>query len=286
MVEAGGGWYLRGDLGYSSVKVPIGNPPVSVNEQTAPGPSQSIFGPGSSAYGGLNATVGAGYQFNNWFRSDATFDWRQQHTVSVNSYGQNCAIDSVHDVTTTTTTYQVDSVTGAVVAIPTTTTQTNVPYLNYANDACYKTDSVNVQSWTGLLNAYGDLGHWFGLTPYVGAGAGITHIQATANEMWYWDDGKGNYGGAGVNSYLSSVANALIHYGYPGNNGPTQICNNFSWALMAGVSYDLAPHLKLDIGYRYLNMGIVSVETNTGAVAHKTIDSQEVRAGLRWTPDL
>lgn len=261
MVEFGSGWYLRGDIGYSSIAVPFGNPPVSVNDATAPPSAQSMFGPGTTHYSAMNATLGAGYVFNSWFRTDATFDWRNDNNESINTYGQNCAID-----------------------VPATTT---IPaYVNYANDACYKTDTVKLQSWTGLFNAYGDLGHWFGLTPYIGAGVGITHVQTSANEMWYWDDGQGNYGGAGVNSYNSVVGGGLIHYGYPGNIGPSQIRNNFSWALMAGVSYDVAPHIKLDLGYRYLNMGSIGVETNTGATAHQTFDAQEVRVGLRWLPDL
>lgn len=273
MVELGTGWYLRGDIGYSSVAVPFGNPPASLNDATAPPSAQSMFGPGTTHYGAMNATLGAGYQFNNWFRMDATFDWRNENNETLNTYGQNCAIDV--PATTATTIVNGSPVTVTVPA-----------YVNYANNACYKTDTTQLQSWSALMNAYGDLGTWFGLTPYIGAGIGITHVQTSANEMWYWDDGQGNYGGAGVNSYYSNVLNGVIHYGYPGNIGPLQMRNNFSWALMAGVSYEIAPHIKLDLGYRYLNMGSIGVETNTGATAHQTFDAQEARVGLRWTPDL
>jgi opacity protein-like surface antigen len=213
--------------------------------------------------------VGAGYQFNRWFRMDGTFDWHANQSVSLRTYGVNCAID-IPAVTTTT---------GGV-------STTTPAYVKYNNPACYAVDTAKVQSWTGLVNAYGDLGTWFRVTPYLGGGIGLTNIHASANEMYYWNDGLGNYGGAGVNSYKSTVLNALIHYGYPGNGGPSQVRTNFSWALMAGLAYDIAPHLKLDVGYRYLNMGAITVVDTSGNTVRKTIDAQEVRAGLRWTPDL
>jgi opacity protein-like surface antigen len=268
MVEFGSGWYLRGDIGYSTISAPMGSPPVEVlgnspNGQNlyAPASASSILNNRTFNFGDFGASAGVGYQFNRWFRMDATYDWRQNNSTNITSYNANCAID--------------------VPAVGST-----AGYVDYNNPACYVIDKVKTQSWTGLVNVYGDLGTWFRVTPYLGGGVGVTHIQATANEMYYWNDGLGNYGGAGVNSYKSTVANAIISYGYPGNVGPTQIRNNFSFALMAGIAYEIAPHLKLDVGYRYLNMGSLSVETNAGATVRKTIDAQEVRAGLRWTPDL
>jgi opacity protein-like surface antigen len=261
MVEFGTGWYLRGDMGYSTMKAPVANPPTYVNDAISPPAANTTFGSSNSSFGILNSSFGAGYQFNKWFRSDATFDWRQNHTSNVNTYGVNCPIDVINPVT-------------------------QIATLQDPNYACYRTDSTKLQSWTGLLNFYGDLGNWFGLTPYIGGGVGITHIRADASEEVFWNDGLGNYGGAGFNSYLSKAEGVIIHIGYPGNNGPTQSLDNFSWALMAGVSYDIAPHIKFDIGYRYLNLGTISASTPTGQAVRRTVDSQEVRAGLRFTPDL
>ncbi len=260
MVEFGSGWYLRGDVGYVNISEPMPQAPMTVSGNVPPPPSSDIFGDANSSFAVAGATLGMGYQFNPWFRMDATFDWRQDHTISNSTYGLSCALD-VTDPTTGTATL------------------TN-------QGSCYKTDTLSEQSWTALLNAYGDLGTWYGFTPYVGAGLGVTHIKAVANENWYWTYG-GAYTANGVNNaYFSNAANVLIHYGYPGNVGPTQVRNNFSWALMAGVAYDIAPGLKLDVGYRYLNMGTLAASTSSGGTVHRTIDSQEVRAGLRWTPDL
>lgn len=261
MVEFGSGWYLRGDIGYSSISAPMGSPPVMVDSTVAPASASSIMNNRTANFGVLNGTLGAGYQFNRWFRMDATFDWRENLTTNRTTYGANCAID--------------------IPAIGNASA-----YVLYDNPACYVKDSVTIKTWTGLVNAYGDLGTWFGVTPYIGGGVGLTNIRANASEMYYQNNDGSNYGGAGVNSYKSSVVNAIIHYGYPGNVGPTQVRTNFAYALMGGLAYDLAPHLKLDIGYRYLNMGSLSVVNTSGATVRKTLDAQEVRAGLRWTPDL
>ncbi len=83
---------------------------------------------------------------------DATFDWRQNQKVNAKTYNANCAIDIPSYSYTTG---------GGTVTVPAS--------VSYQNPACYVVDSVNIQSWTGLMNAYGDLGTWFGVTPYVGA---------------------------------------------------------------------------------------------------------------------
>ncbi len=45
---------------------------------------------------------------------------------------------------------------------------------------------------------------------------------------------------------------------------------------MAGLSFDVFPHTKLDIGYRYLNLGTVQ---------NVRLDAHEARAGLRYMID-
>src|ERR1700675_4003914 len=70
-VEDFGGWYLRGDIGFSnqSVKdVRKGNaflfPAGKIPTQTSSFDTGGIFG------------LGVGYQFNNWFRADLTGQYR------------------------------------------------------------------------------------------------------------------------------------------------------------------------------------------------------------------
>ena len=104
-----------------------------------------------------------------------------------------------------------------------------------------------------LANAYVDLGTFAGFTPYVGAGAGYSYVG--------FDDG---------NVGLATFAG--------GDDW------RFTYALMAGVSYDLSKSLKVDVGYRYLDVdGGETVSTAAGAVEDGGYTRHEVRAGLRYS---
>ena len=124
------------------------------------------------------------------------------------------------------------------------------------------------------------------MTPYVGAGVGVTELTARSSENFYFSNGAPYSSNGYNNTYCPSTTSGSTCYvvGYPGATGVTR--TNFSWALMAGVSYDVLPHVKLDLGYRFLDMGNLPVATATGSIVHKEFDTQEVRLGLRFTPDL
>src|SRR3984885_7141505 len=53
-------------------------------------------------------------------------------------------------------------------------------------------------SWVGLVNAYADLGTWWCLTPFIGAGIGAAHIQTTGlqDTGLSFAPGFGSFGGA------------------------------------------------------------------------------------------
>jgi len=220
LVEFGSGWYLRGDLNY----VTINRPSYGYNSQaTATLPSAApgvLIGDPMSQQGIFGATVGVGYAFNKWFRSDVTYDWRENLSGSFN--------------------------------------QTSTSWT--------KIDQTQIQSWSALANVYGDLGTWFNLTPYVGGGIGLSNIKVSTNEKWF---------SSGVPFNPAGVVFSTA-----------PIYTNFAFALMAGLAYDVSSHVKLDVGYRYLNLGSVNVVDSSGNVVRRTLDTQEVRAGLRWTPDL
>ena len=257
MVELGTGWYLRGDVGYVNINSPTQGIAPTVDGQHTSANNAALYGNSNANQGIMGATLGVGYQFNPMFRMDMTYDWRQQLNYERKTY-HSCLIDQ--------------SVSGVVML-------TN-------NGDCYSDDKVKTNSWTGLLNAYVDLGTWYGLTPYIGGGAGVSHIQTAATQNWFWADGTAY--GIGNNIYQSySRDNAgLYHYGYPANAGPQQVRNNFAFALMLGAAYDIAPHVKLDIGYRFMYLGQVSTLDGYGNTVRRNVETQEVRAGLRITPDL
>ena len=124
---------------------------------------------------------------------------------------------------------------------------------------CVMSERTDVQRFDALVNGYVDLGTYAGFTPYVGAGAGIAGtIPQGSLEM------NGNAVNTGVGNHTD--------YG-------------FAWAAMAGVSYALAPHTLLDIGYRYLDLGRTTVALYPSATITRNMSAQQVRVGLRYMID-
>jgi opacity protein-like surface antigen len=126
--------------------------------------------------------------------------------------------------------------------------------VNFAGDTTAK-----VQATTGLFNGYLDLGTWYRMTPYIGAGAGVAYAR--------------------VFDYANAANPPL-----PGDTARNQW--KFAWVVMAGAAAPLSQNLMLDLGYRYLNIGDLS--TGSGAIGTlklKNIAAHEVRIGLRWSFD-
>ena len=127
-----------------------------------------------------------------------------------------------------------------------------------------------------LANVYADLGTWWCVTPFIGAGAGFAGVKfANFQEI--------GIGGLNTNTATGFVTNA--------NNFATdQTQWNFAWALHAGLSYKVTPGFSVELAYRYLNMGngqsgaIVGFLNNPqNTVFHiDNITSQDFTLGLRW----
>ena len=189
--------------------------------------------------------VGVGYQFNNWFRADVTGEYRD--------FGHFQALEQV--------------------GIPSASTQFADFYRG------------NLSSYLVMANGYVDLGTWWCLTPFVGAGVGWAqnHLNGVTDTGF---------------AYLGPGATGSPTGGFFGN-GTT---NNFAWALMAGVDFDVTQNLKLELGYRYLNYGTAKTGPSnclngTGAgggfsaancggsshvIATNQLASSDFRIGLRW----
>lgn len=171
--------------------------------------------------------LGVGYQFNNWFHGDVTGEYRTGARYhAIESYTSFCGSSS---------------------------------------GRCYDDYSGNVSSAVFLANGYFDIGTWWGVTPYVGAGVGVAYNTMT-----------------GVTDIGMSPNPG---FGYASANSTT----NFAWAAMAGLSYAVTPNLRLELGYRYLDMGNAStgtiVCTNaacSGEVQRFHLASQDIRLGMRW----
>jgi len=140
--------------------------------------------------------------------------------------------------------------------------------------------SGNYSAAVALWNGYIDLGTWRGFTPYVGAGVGLAYNRMsgfTESAIGTWTTPTG----------VTTVPTS----GILGSKNTVK----FAWALMAGTSYDISPNAKLDIGYRYLNLG-QGVSTTTGLVycscgsigqplKARDLYANEIRIGVRWMLD-
>jgi len=118
-------------------------------------------------------------------------------------------------------------------------------------------DETSYSAFLLLANAYADLGTYYGVTPYIGAGIGGAHLK--------WDDLRNTDG------------NVTVHEG--GSSW------RFAYALMAGASYCLTDSLNLDVGYRYTHIEggpMFGLAVVTGPGTDKGINAHEVRGGLRW----
>ncbi len=117
-----------------------------------------------------------------------------------------------------------------------------------------------------LANAYVDLGTWYGITPYIGGGVGV-----------------------GVNwlqNFYDLSAQPAGGFGFAQNRMPT----NFAWQLGAGLAYNVTPNLKLEVGYRYLDLGKLNTGTIVcqgtpvcpGEVQSFYLASHDVHVGFRY----
>ncbi|WP_439574431.1 outer membrane protein [Phreatobacter sp.] len=125
----------------------------------------------------------------------------------------------------------------------------------------------NMSSVVALLNGYIDLGTWWGITPYVGAGVGYAWNRLSPT----FDTGV--VVGVGASS-------GMINAGTMGN---------FAWALMAGLAWDVTPSTKIELGYRYMQTGHfrsgAPCPLCTTAVVNyqvRNVNAHDLRIGLRY----
>src|SRR5579884_2778766 len=201
-VDLGTGWYLRGDAAYANDSVPPISPDLTQFLSAARQPS-------------ANLDLGFGYKLNNWFRADMVVDWWKPIVASGGGTPSTC--------------------------ITQLTTINNFPTVT-ATDQCTPRYHSSVQRWDLLGNLYADLGTWYGFTPYIGGGAGLslTHMSSAVN--WYMSNGL-----------PYQVTTDGFYYNWDRSASITRY--QFAWALMAGASYAITPQLLLDVGYRYVNLG-------------------------------
>ena len=178
---------------------------------------------------------GVGYQFNSYLRGDVTVEYR--------------TTGSLHGV--------------------------NYIYNGGTNQTFADNVSGHWSSVAAMANGYVDMGEFWGLSPFIGAGVGVAHNRLT-----------------GVQDTAVGITN-LGGFGSYADGGKT----NFAWALHAGVGYQVNRNLKLELGYRYMNLG----DAKTGALTCyngaggfsaqagcgstltvKKLVTNDVHVGMRW----
>lgn len=114
---------------------------------------------------------------------------------------------------------------------------------------------AKVRSDALMFNLYYDLPAMQRFTPYVGAGIGVAFVDL--RDITF------------TNGSTVRIAD--------------QDETNFAWSLMAGVATDIGRGMKIDVGYRYLNMG--DIESNNAAIGYRLkiddVSEHQVRVGLR-----
>jgi opacity protein-like surface antigen len=189
--------------------------------------------------------VGVGYQVNNWLRFDVTGEYR--------GGGEFQSLEQL--------------------AIPSTGTQFGDFYRG------------NVSSIIGLVNGYVDIGTWYGMTPFVGAGVGFANNRLSGvTDTGFAYPGTG-IAGSPTGGYFSDASTTSL-----------------AWALMAGLDFNVTQNLKLELGYRFLDYGKLQSGAShcfngTGAgggfslancggsanvLSTSNLMSQDFRLGLRW----
>jgi opacity protein-like surface antigen len=232
-----GGWYLRGDIGFSNqrVKNVIDTNPLAYN-------NVAVSQTGSFGAAGIY-DVGVGYRFNSWFRADFTAQYRGNSNFT-----------------------GLDRVTGTR------------PFAGfYGNDNYTATKSELLF----LANAYVDLGTWWCITPFVGAGIGTSQVTISN----FMDSGVSNNNGTyfGGPPVVSSVSASSASQW------------NFAWAAHAGLAYSVSPSLTIELAYSYVNLGS-GITGPTNSFDHATIvngapfsfhniSSNDLRLGVRWDLD-
>ena len=192
-------------------------------------------------WGGFDAAPfgggGIGYQWNNWLRVDATLEYRGKANFH--------AMDRFFN-----------------------------PFTGIAGTFNTDVYTASKSELVGLVNVFVDLGTWWCVTPFIGAGAGFAKIKID-----HFTDINPMAGGGGFADSGTKT--------------------NFAWALQAGLAYKVNPNFAVELSYRYLNVGNGETGTllnmdptqapNPGVVGlplapftFNRIQSHDIMLGVRW----
>jgi opacity protein-like surface antigen len=158
----------------------------------------------------------------------------------------------------------------------------------YQRDFGFPVDTRLTNRYTGdiqtsvfLANAYFDLGTWYGVTPFVGSGVGVA-VHRVRNAF---DNG--------LIYNFDLASGAALNTEATGGIAFDRTKSDLAWAVHAGLAYAVSPNLKLELAYRYLNMGhaetgalscgvVCSSGSTFSPLKLKDIESHDIKIGMRW----
>jgi opacity protein-like surface antigen len=132
-----------------------------------------------------------------------------------------------------------------------------------------------------LANAYVDLGTWWCVTPFIGAGVGTARVSIS------------NFTDTGVTNINFTPLGVAVVSGPPVASFASAASGsqwNFAWAVHAGLAYNVTPGVTLELAYSYVNLGSGTtgvITTFDGFSANhvfkfNTITSNDLKLGVRW----
>ena len=171
---------------------------------------------------------GIGYEFNDYLRGDITVEWRGKSEFNALQW---LRADADPDITTD----------------------------NYTAD---KSELVF------MANGYYDIGDFYGITPYVGAGIGASY-----NTISNFRD---------VNNQANGTA-------YADDNSEW----NFAWALHTGLGFQATERMTIDFGYSFISLGDASsgrltnidplFDPDNDGIKFNDIYSHDFKLGVRYS---
>jgi len=222
-----GGWYLRGDIGFTNQNV---DSLYNINY----GGYDSVTNVNKSFDAAPMFGLGLGYYVNRWLRFDVTGEYR----ANANFHGMDI---------------------GAI------------PGGGFADDRY----TANKSEWTFMFNGYVDLGTWWNVTPFIGAGVGMSRNTIS------------NFGDFSVCVNSTSCAANGGSDAYAADASTW----SFAWALHAGLAYQISPNIALELAYRYIDLGdaksgdlIAFDGTNNlnNPMEFHHLTSHDLKLGVRW----
>jgi opacity protein-like surface antigen len=115
---------------------------------------------------------------------------------------------------------------------------------------------IKNSAWYGMANVFADLGTYVGITPYVGAGAGLLRSNPRVN---------GHAGAADFHDHSPNYS--------------------FAYTLNAGLSYAMTNNMSVDLGYQYLSAPDaewVKLDSPSTYSTDKGLHFHQIRLGLRY----